>query len=111
MGLIWWLSSQPDPGPDLGALDVAAAKAAHLVLYGTLWLAFAWALRFERPLAAFGLTVAYGAVDELHQAQVEGRTGTPVDVAIDAIGAALAWAATAAVRRRRRGARGATPAG
>jgi VanZ family protein len=102
MAGLWLLSSDPDPAPDLGALQTAAAKLAHLVVYAALWLAFAWALRFRRPLLAFVLTVAYGAVDELHQAQVDGRHGTPVDVAIDAAGAAIAWAVTVRVCRRRR---------
>ena len=114
MALIFALSAQPDPGPDLGSLQLVASKLAHLLLYGALWTALAWALRFERPVLAFALTVLYGASDEIHQTFVEGRTGTPIDVAIDGAGAALAWwvvsasarpAGTPSARRRRRPAR------
>lgn len=38
-----------------------------------------------RPLPAFVLGVAYAASDELHQHFVPGRTGEPLDVAIDAV--------------------------
>jgi VanZ family protein len=107
MALIWVLSSDPDPGPDLGAVQTVASKLAHLVLYAALWTAFAWALRFRRPLLAFVLAVAYGGVDEVHQSHVEGRHGTVGDVLIDAVGAGLAWAAWSHVRRRRRGCGGA----
>jgi VanZ family protein len=41
-------------------------------------------------VAAFALCVAYSATDEWHQTFVHGRHGTPVDVGIDAVGAATA---------------------
>jgi VanZ family protein len=46
---------------------------------------------------AFAAAVAYAATDEFHQHFVEGRHGTPVDVGIDALGAA---AAALLIRRR-----------
>jgi VanZ family protein len=45
----------------------------------------------RRALAfAFLLAVAYAVSDEIHQLSVQGRHGSPVDVAIDATGAAIA---------------------
>jgi VanZ family protein len=98
-GLIWVLSSQPDPGPDLGGLQPAASYVAHVVVYAALWMSLAWALRWRRPGLAFVLTVAYGVVDEVHQSFVEGRDATAVDVVADALGASVAWAVTRRLRR------------
>src|SRR5262249_12608828 len=39
-----------------------------------------------RQLPAFFAALAYAASDEFHQRFVHGRHGTPVDVAIDAVG-------------------------
>jgi len=99
-GLIWFLSSQADPGPDLGGLQSAASYVAHVVVYAALWTSLAWALRWRRPGLAFVLTVAYGVVDEVHQSFVDGRDATAVDVMVDALGAGLAWAVTSRLRRR-----------
>ena len=44
-------------------------------------------------IPALALGVAYAASDELHQHFVPGRTGAPLDVAIDAVGVALGVAA------------------
>ena len=58
---------------------------------------------WRRPFAATAIALLYAATDEFHQTFVAGRHGTPVDVAIDAIGcglAALAWWLT--TRRRGR---------
>ena len=87
---IWFLSSQPSPGPDLGGLQEVASYIAHLVLYAALWTTLAWALRWRRPVLALVVTVAYGAVDEVHQSFVEGRDASALDLAIDALGAGLA---------------------
>ena len=87
---IWFLSSQPSPGPDLGGLQGAASYVAHFVLYAALWTTLAWALRWRRPVLALVVTVAYGAVDEVHQSFVEGRDAAALDDAVDALGAGLA---------------------
>ena len=47
--------------------------------------------------------VLYAISDELHQSFVAGRHGTPVDVAIDALGVGLAVLAWVVVTRRRHG--------
>jgi len=99
-GLIWFLSSQPDPGPDLGGFQFTASYLAHFVVYAALWTSLAWALRWRLPRLVFVLTVAYGVVDEVHQSFVEGRDATAVDVMVDALGAGAAWAVTSRLRRR-----------
>ncbi len=103
VAVVWWLSSQPSPGPDLGGLQSLASYLAHFVVYAALWTSLAWALRWRLPALAFTLTVAYGAVDEVHQSFVDGRDATVVDLAVDALGAAAAWALTGQMRRRRPG--------
>jgi hypothetical protein len=49
---------------------------------------------------ALAVAVAWASVDEIHQTSVPSRTGSPVDVAIDATGAAAALAVIAAGWRR-----------
>jgi hypothetical protein len=94
-GLIWWSSSTPGDGSgwlsapwlDLPMLD----KVAHAGLFGVL----AALLRYAGlpPRAAFVAAVAWGAIDELHQAFVPGRTPELADLAADAVGAVVALAA------------------
>ncbi len=73
-------------------------KGAHLTVYASL------AIALRRGLLAHGvdgrravvgawlLAVAYAVTDELHQATVPTRHGAPLDVAIDAAGAAAGLA-------------------
>ena len=99
MAIIWWFSSRPGagPSPHTELVRFLERKAAHVVLFGALWVA--WWAAFGRRLVAVAaaLTVAYGAIDEFHQHHVPGRTGTVRDVAIDALGVALAIILTRAV--------------
>jgi VanZ family protein len=97
MGLIYLLSDQPDLSSGLGLIDTIGRKLIHAAEYGLL--AFLWwrALRAEAAperalLGAFCIAVAYAVTDELHQTQVAGRHGSPLDVAIDAAGALVACA-------------------
>lgn len=98
MGLIFFLSAQPDFSSGLGAWDILLRKLAHAGVYAVLFLLWWRALRsagHDRPLAAAWLiAVAYSATDEWHQTFVAGRHGTPLDVLIDAGGASAAalWA-------------------
>jgi VanZ family protein len=100
MGLIFFLSAQPDLSSGLGAWDVLLRKLAHAGVYAVLTLLWWRALRHggapePRPLAAaFLIAVAYSATDEWHQTFVTGRHGSPLDVLIDAGGAGAAglWA-------------------
>ena len=102
MALIFALSATPDLSTGLGLWDLVLRKLAHITIYAVLWLTLARATDWRRPLAATAVALLYAVSDELHQAHVHGRHGTPVDVAIDAVGLALA-AATCALAARRRG--------
>ena len=94
MALIFALSAQPDLNSGLGLADTIGRKIIHACEYGLL--AFLWwrALRTTEmralaiPLALL-LALAYAVTDEFHQTFISGRHGTPVDVAIDSIGAGL----------------------
>ncbi|HEV7806714.1 MAG TPA: VanZ family protein [Solirubrobacteraceae bacterium] len=108
MALIFALSATPDLSTGLGNWDLALRKAAHITIYAVLWLTLARATGWRRPVAATVVALLYAGSDEWHQSFVDGRHGTPLDVAIDAIGlglAALAWTLTA----RRRGGRPGPP--
>jgi VanZ like protein len=93
MGVIFALSAQPDLNSGLGGADFVLRKLAHMAAFGLLW--WLWLRALGRPLPAVLVTLAYAASDEWHQSFVEGRTGTPVDWAIDATGVAIAIAAWA----------------
>jgi VanZ family protein len=90
MGLIFFLSAQPDLSSGLGDLDLFLRKAAHMTEYGLLALLWWRALRTRSPWPAAAIAVAYATTDEWHQTFVTGRHGTPVDVVIDATGVVLA---------------------
>ena len=97
MGLIFWLSAQPDlPHAPEPWLDMVVKKAGHAVLYGVLAWLYLRALQGNglssgrTRLLAFGLAVLYAVTDEVHQSFVPGRTPSPWDVLIDGAGAALA---------------------
>jgi VanZ family protein len=103
MGLIFFLSAQPDLGTDLGWIDTVLRKCAHMGLYGLLWLLWA---RAVGPWPALAITLAYAVSDEYHQTFVTGRHGAATDVLIDAVGVALAavlarqWTRSRASRAR-----------
>ena len=96
MGVIFYFSSQPFDGPDLAWWEVVLRKLGHVTGYFVLTSLWWWALvgAVKRPLLlAAALSLAYSCTDEYHQTYVDGRTGTPMDVGIDAIGIALACTA------------------
>jgi VanZ family protein len=111
MAAIYLVSAQPDlPHAPDGTLDWILKKGLHATAYGILaWL---WWRALEGALAdgearwrwSLLLTVAYAAADEWHQAHVPGRHGQPLDVLIDARGAAVVLGLLA--RRRRQVAAG-----
>ncbi len=105
MGAIFWASSQPSPIVSAEALvDTLAKKGGHVGAFALLavldWLAVRGQLRGRiSPRAAlalaFVIAVAYGAFDELHQAFTPTRQPSPLDVGIDALGAAVGlWLAS-----------------
>jgi VanZ family protein len=100
MAVIFALSAQPDLSTGLGVWDLIARKIVHMAEYGLLLLLWWRALRtLTTPrmavALAFVVTLAYAGTDELHQRSVRGRHGTPVDVAIDAVGMSVAAVAIA----------------
>ena len=98
MGLIFFLSAQPDLSSGLGTADTILRKLAHMVEYGLLWFLWWRALGYGSRWWPALIAVAYAVTDELHQTTVDGRHGSPLDVLIDAIGVALAYAAARRVR-------------
>jgi VanZ family protein len=85
--LIFALSSVPDLGTGLGGWDLMLRKLAHAGEFAVLGALLARAL--GAGWLAFAVGVLYGVSDEVHQSFVAGRQGSPVDVAIDAVGVAL----------------------
>jgi VanZ family protein len=82
--LIFTLSSIPDLGTGLGGWDLVLRKIAHAAEYAVLGALLFRALGRELPAVVIG--IAYAVTDEVHQAFVSGRHGTPVDVLVDAVG-------------------------
>jgi VanZ family protein len=92
MGVIFYLSAQPSSG-EHPWWEIIFRKLGHVTGYALLTTLWWWALRgvSSRPLLiAVCIACAYACTDELHQTFVHGRTGTPVDVCVDAIGMAIA---------------------
>jgi VanZ family protein len=95
MGLIFFLSAQPNLSSGLGTWDLVLRKGAHMTEYALLtflwWRALRTKLAADTALkAAVAIAIGYSATDEFHQSFVTGRHGSPVDVLIDAIGALIA---------------------
>lgn len=95
MGVIFLLSAQSDLSTGLGFWDLLLRKLAHMISYGLLtllwWRALAPLTGRALP-AAILISLVYAMSDEYHQSFVEGRVGSPVDVAIDTAGIAMAAA-------------------
>jgi hypothetical protein len=96
---IFALSSIPDLGTGLGGWDLALRKLAHAAEYAVLGALLVRAT--GRGGLALVVGTLYAVSDELHQTLVAGRTGSPVDVAIDALGVACGVFLWQAVRSRR----------
>ena len=85
--LIFTLSSIPSLGTDLGVWDTLLRKLAHAAEYAVLGALVLRAVR--RAGLSFALAAAYAVSDEVHQSFVRGRNGSPLDLAIDALGIAI----------------------
>jgi VanZ family protein len=85
-GLIFVLSSIPDLATGLGTLDLVLRKVGHFLEYAVLGALLFRAVGRE-PVALL-LGSLYAATDEIHQAFVPGRLGSPLDWLIDTAGAA-----------------------
>jgi hypothetical protein len=98
MGVIYYLSAQPRlPLPP--STPGFVSYAGHVVEYAVLAALICRALGPGARMAGLALAAAvlYGASDELHQSFVPGRSCSLLDVAADAVGAAmvaLLWART-----------------
>lgn len=90
MGLIFFLSAQPDLSSGLGGWDIVLRKLAHMAEFGVLFLLW-WRALGGRPAAAAAIAIAYAISDELHQTTVEGRNGNALDVLVDSVGVGVAW--------------------
>ena len=101
MGLIFFLSAQPDLNSGLGVWDTIGRKFVHFAIFGALWWLWDRALGHRHPAIAALITVAYAITDEYHQTFVEGRNGAPRDVLIDTAGVLAAWLLSRLLARRR----------
>ena len=97
--VIFAFSSVPHLGTGLGTWDLILRKIAHTAEYAVLGALLARAT--ARPWLAWVLGVLYAASDEIHQTFVAGRHGSPIDVAIDAVGVAIGVVAWQRLGRRR----------
>jgi VanZ family protein len=98
-GVIFAFSSVPDLGSGLGGWDLVLRKLAHAGEFAVLGALLLRAV--GRPALACFAGVLYAISDELHQELVPGRMGSPLDVAIDAVGVAfgvLLWRGLARAR-------------
>jgi VanZ like family len=96
--LIFTFSSIPDLGTGLGGWDIVLRKVAHAAEYAVLG---ALLLRATlRPSLAFVLGTLYAVSDEVHQAFVPGRAGSPLDVGLDTVGVVIGIALWQLVRAR-----------
>ena len=104
MGLIFFLSAQPDLKTSLGLVDLILRKIVHTAEFGLLWFLWLRAFSYRAPWWAAAVTIGYAATDEVHQHFVHGRIGSPLDWAIDGLGVAAAfWLWRRARPRRREG--------
>lgn len=111
-GVLWWLSSQR--GSDLEGIAVGSfvANGAHVILFGVLGgLVFlVWIGSPSRRLKwSAAVAVAYGIIDEVHQATVPGRSPSVADVLSDGAGAVFAGCALLWILGRNASARRALP--
>jgi len=95
MGLLWWTSSQQLDSGGGALLRSLLHNSAHVVAYGAMGALALMARRGRRParagdaFVAVAIAMAYGAVDELHQRFVPGRSCSLADLGADTFGAAL----------------------
>ena len=102
MALIFYLSAQSDPGPDVGSAGTIAAHFGEYALLAGLWCwALAPALGSRALLGAAAISLLYAVSDEYHQGFVAGRDSDPLDVLVDAAGVATALALIRAWSRGR----------
>jgi len=97
MGLIFYLSAQPDlPHHPDDEVDLVIKKAGHMAEYGILAGLFWWAWpksgeRRSRSILLYALALSglYAISDEVHQFFVPGRDAQLLDIGFDVLGALL----------------------
>jgi VanZ family protein len=82
--VIFTLSSIPGLDSGFGTWDTVLRKLAHLAEYAVLGALLYRAVR--REPAAMTVGSLYAVTDEVHQAFVSGRQGSPLDWFIDTLG-------------------------
>ena len=96
--IIFTLSAQPNLQITDGTVDLVLRKLAHVTFFGLLAAACVRGLAFHgitgraALVAAAALATVYAISDEYHQTFVAGRSGSPIDVAIDLAGILVAVA-------------------
>ena len=105
-GLIFTLSATPNLRfVQADAIDFVVRKAGHAAAFGILavlvWRAISYSRQRGALSLSLALTILYAASDEFHQSFTAGRHPSPVDVAIDSAGAAVALLALTAWLRLR----------
>jgi VanZ family protein len=82
--VIFGFSAIPSLGTGLGTWDLLLRKAAHMAEFAVLgFLLFRAA---GSATVAVALGSLYAVTDEVHQAFVRGRHGSPIDWLIDTVG-------------------------
>ena len=65
-------------------------KLAHFAVYGVITALLWLGVGGRAPCVVIAIVIAIGALDELHQISVPGRTADVVDFLVDAVGASVA---------------------
>jgi VanZ family protein len=109
MGLIFFVSSQPDvPSPPGPLLQELYEKGGHALAYAVLAWFYLRALRHSIRAASTarliggGLAALHALSDEYHQTFVPGRSGDLLDVLVDGVGICGAILLDWWLERRRR---------
>ncbi len=102
--VILWIGSRPDLAPPIDT-DLPIDKLGHFAVFAVLGGLIAWALHRAdvRASVAWPLLagLAIGALDELNQRTVPGRSADVWDLVADAAGLAFGlWLAHRALERR-----------
>ena len=91
----------------IASVQLVVRKCAHLTEYAILAALLYRALRqktaslWRAAFLALVIAAIYASLDEFHQSFVASRTGSPGDVGLDVIGAAIGLGLCLALRRRR----------
>jgi VanZ family protein len=96
MAIIFLASATPGSElPKFGAWDLTAKKGGHMFGYALLSAAYLHAIsrgggaKRRQYILAVLLATLYAATDEFHQLYIPGRTASPMDVGVDAIGSLI----------------------